>query len=383
MFPHPTFRSARLGLLATSAALALAAAAPAHAIEFLVTNLVSDGTVPAHTIDPQLVNPWGVSFAPSGPFWISDNGKSVTTLYNGAGDKIAALPQVAIPPPGSAPTGQVFNSGGAGAFAIGGAKPLFLFDGEDGHITGWAPSMGTTAQVGFTSTDGAIYKGLAIANSGSDSLLFAADFHNNAVEVFKNSLSAPSATFTDPTVAAGYAPFNVQTLNGKIYVTFAKQDDDAEDDVAGAGNGYVDVFNLDGTLDHRIASAGDQINSPWGLAIAPTSFGMFAGDLLVGNFGDGTISVFDPGGGGFLGKLRGTDGHPLVFGDLWALTPGNGALAGDTQKIYFTAGLSDEAHGLFGSLTAVPEPWTWTLMTVGFGLVGGMIRSRRRAVAAV
>lgn len=376
MIPHRLLP----GLLATAAALSLSAA-PAHAVEFLVTNLVSDGTVPANTIDPQLVNPWGVSFAPTGPFWISDNGKSVTTLYNGAGGKIAALPQVAIPPADSAPTGQVFNSGGATAFTIGGAKPLFLFDGEDGHISGWAPSMGTTAQVGFTSTNGAIYKGLAIANSGTDTLLFAADFHNNAVEVFTNSLTAPTFTFTDPTVAAGYAPFNVQTLNGKIYVTFAKQDADGEDDVAGAGNGYVDVFNLDGTLDHRIASQGDQINSPWGLAIAPSSFRQFAGDLLVGNFGDGTISVFDL-SGGFLGKLRGTDGQPLVFGDLWALTPGNGALAGDTQKIYFTAGLSDEAHGLFGSLTAVPEPWTWTLMTVGFGLTGAALRSRRRRVLA-
>jgi len=374
-------RHLRPGLFA-SAALLVLSAAPAQAVEFKVTNLVSDGSVPAHNTDPQLVNPWGVSFAPTGPFWVSDNAKSVTTLYNGAGNKIAALPQVAIPPSGSAPTGQVFNIGGASAFTIGGAKPLFLFDGEDGHISGWTFSMGTTAQVGFTSTDGAIYKGLAIANSGADTLLYAADFHNNAVEVFTNSLTAPTSTFTDPGIDPGYAPFNVQTLNGKVYVTFAKQDDDAEDDVAGVGFGYVDVFNLDGTLDHRIASLGDQINSPWGLAIAPSSFREFAGDLLVGNFGDGTISVFDPGGGGFLGKLRGTDGNPLVFGDLWALTPGNGFLAGDTQKIYFTAGLSEESEGLFGSLTAVPEPWTWTLLTVGFGLTGAALRRRRRTALA-
>jgi len=369
--------------VASAAALGFACVAPpAHAIEFLVTNLVSDGTVPAATIDPLLKNPWGVSFAPTGPFWISDNGTHVTTLYNGAGGKISALPQVAIPPADSAPTGQVLNSGGPSAFTIDGAKPLFLFDGEDGHITGWAPAFGPTAHTGYTSPDGAIYKGLALAQSGGDTLLFASDFHNGDIELFRNSLTAPVSTFTDPGVADGFAPFNVQMLNGQLYVTFAKQDDDAEDDVAGAGNGYVDVFNLDGSLNHRVASLGDQINSPWGLAIAPSSFGMFAGDLLVGNFGDGTISVFDPGGGGFLGKLRGVDGQPLVFGDLWALTPGNNALAGSSQKIYFTAALSDEAHGLFGSLTAVPEPWTWTLMTLGFGLAGSALRARRQAVAA-
>jgi len=370
-------------LLATAASAAVALAAPAHAVVFDVTNLVSDGSVPAHTVDPLLVNPWGVSFAPTGPFWISDNAKSVTTLYNGAGNKIAALPQVAIPPTDSAPTGQVFNSGGPTAFTIGGAKPLFLFDSEDGNITGWTFSMGTTAQIGFSATDGAIFKGLAIANVGSDSFLYAADFHNGVVDVFKNDFSAPTTTsFIDPGITSGYAPFNVQTLNGKVYVTYALQDATAEDDVGGPGFGYVDVFNLDGTLDHRIASAGDlNLNSPWGLAIAPASFKEFAGDLLVGNFGDGTISVYDPGGGGFLGKLRGRDGLPLVFGDLWALTPGNGAAAGDTQKIYFTAGLVEESQGLFGSLTAVPEPWTWTLLSVGFGLTGAALRSRRRRTA--
>jgi uncharacterized protein (TIGR03118 family) len=355
--------------------LSLAATPAAAAVEFSVTNLVSDGTVPAVTIDPALINPWGVSFAPTSPFWVSDAGSGVSTLYNGAGAKIALT--VTIPPSPSSPTGQVFNSGGGTAFQIGGTKPVFLFATEDGVISGWAPSFLTTAQTAATSSTGATYKGLAIGSAGGNDVLFAADFHNGVVEKYTNDFSS-FTTFTDPTVAAGYAPFNVQVLGGKLYVTFAKQDANAKDDVAGAGVGYVDVFNLDGSFDHRIASPGDQINSPWGLAIAPSSFHELAGSLLVGNFGDGTISAFDPTTGAFGGKLLGLDGLPLVFGDLWALTPGNGAAAGSTQNIYFTAALSDEAHGLFGSLTAVPEPSSWALLILGFGLAGTALRVRSR-----
>jgi uncharacterized protein (TIGR03118 family) len=372
------------GLLGTAALLAISlAASGAHAIEFKVTNLVSDGTVPAANTDTRLINPWGVSYAPQGPFWVSDNGKGLVTLYTGTGANFPPLQQVVIPPDGAAPTGQVFNAGlGAGAFQIGGKTPAFLFDGEDGHITGWAPSMGGSAQVGFTASNDAVFKGLATISSGGNTMLYATDFHNDAVDVFTNSLTSGFTSFTDPTVAPGYAPFGAQMLNGQLYVTFALQNAEKHDDVGGPGNGYVDVFNLDGTLNHRVASLGGEINSPWGLALAPSSWGVFAGKLLVGNFGDGTISVFDPGGGGFMGKLRGTDGKPLEFGDLWALTPGNGFLAGDTQKIYLTAGLSDEAHGLFASLTAVPEPGAWMLLITGFGVAGAALRARRRTASA-
>jgi len=363
-------------LLGTAAALSVSLAATASgAIQFKVTNLVSDGSVPATTVDPALINPWGVSFAPTGPFWVSDNGTGVSTLYNGGGAKLGLT--VAIPPAGaSAPTGQVFNNS-ASAFQIGGTKPVFLFDGEDGTISGWAGSFGSSAQIAVTSQIDAIYKGLAIDGAGSR--LYATDFHNGDVELYTNNF-AGFTTFTDPAVAAGFAPFNAQVLGGELYVTFALQDADREDDVAGAGNGYVDVFNLDGTFNRRIASQGDEVNSPWGLAIAPASFGGLAGSLLVGNFGDGTISAFDPLSGAFRGRLRGLDGLPLVLGDLWALTPGNGAAAGDTQKIYFTAGLSDEAHGLFGSLTAVPEPRAWLMMILGFGLAGAALRRRERGL---
>jgi uncharacterized protein (TIGR03118 family) len=366
-------------LFAGAAALGLTmAAGSAQAIEFQVTNLVSD-TLPAVTTDPDLVNPWGVSHGPTSPFWVSNAGTGVATIYDGAGAKLPLT--VTIPPSPSSPTGQVFNSGGATAFQIGGTKPFFLFGTEEGTIAGWAPSFGTTAQTAATSSTGANYKGLAIGSTGGNDLLYAADFHNGVVEMYTNDFSS-FTTFTDPTVAPGYAPFNTQVLNGELFVAFALQDAAAEDEVAGAGLGYVDVFNLDGTFNRRIASLGDEINAPWGLAIAPASFGPFAGALLVGNFGDGTISAFDSATGDFLGTLRGTDEQPLEIEGLWALLPGNDAAAGSSQKIYFSAGIDDESHGLFGSLTAVPEPTTWVLMLAGFGLAGAVLRRRKGASVA-
>ena len=366
-------------LLGSAALAAFALAAPAaHAIVFDVTNLASDGSVPAAHIDPNMVNPWGVSFAPQSPFWISDNATGFASLKTGSGAPFAPLPQVAFQAAAGNPTGQVFNAGvGSGAFQSGGVTPLFMFAGEDGHISTWAIANGGTAQIGYTSPDGAVFKGLAIANSGGNTMLYASDFHNDAVDVFTNTLSAAPTTFTDPTVAAGYAHFNAQVLNGQLYVTFAQQDATAHDDVAGPGNGYVDVFNLDGTLNHRIAALGDpNLNSPWGLASAPSKWGEFAGKLLVGNFGDGTISVYDQTLNTFLGKLDGRNGQPLMLEDLWALTPGNGFLAGKTDNIYFTAGLHDEGGGLFGSISVAPEPAAWLLLIAGFGLAGASLRAR-------
>jgi uncharacterized protein (TIGR03118 family) len=366
----------RLSLLASAALVLALPASRAAAVEFIVHNLASDGTVPAaNPPDANLQNPWGVAFGPKSPFWISDNHTNLATLYDGTGAKLGLTVNV----PG-APTGPVFN-GTASSFSIDGAKPAFIFDGEDGTISGW--EGGTGVHTAIITSDGAVYKGLAIASDGAGDHLYATDFHNGEVEMYTNTFAAGPTSFTDPSVAAGYAPFNAQVLGGQLFVTFALQDDTAHDDVAGVGHGYVDVFNLDGTFNRRIASLGDAaLNSPWGLAIAPSSFGNLAGDLLVGNFGDGTISAFDLATNHFDGKLRGTDGQVLQFGDLWALTPGNGFAAGSTQKIYFTAGLSDEAHGLFGSLTATPEPDSWALMILGFGLAGMVLRGRRPLGAA-
>ena len=360
----------------------------AHAADtFTVKNLVSDGFVPAATVDPSLINPWGISYAPTGPFWVSDNNAGVSTLYNGAGGKLGLT--VNIPPPagqagsGTA-TGQVFN--GSGGFTVsGGGKSgsaLFLFATEDGTIAGWAPSVNfTNAELAVDRSNvglgaGAVYKGLAIGDVAGSSFLYAANFRAGQVEMFDSGFNLVT-TFTDPNVAAGYAPFNVQNLGGTLYVTYALQNAVKHDDVAGAGNGYVDAFSLTGAFERRIVSLGGQINSPWGLDIAPSGFRSFAGDLLVGNFGDGTISAFDPLSGLFKGRLSGPGGAPLVEGDLWGLINGNGGMGGDPNSLYFTAGVQDEAHGLFGQISAVPEPAAWAFMLLGFGLVGAALRGRR------
>jgi uncharacterized protein (TIGR03118 family) len=297
---------------------------------------------------------------------------------------------VAIPSPGGmgggTPTGTVFNNT-AGDFKVtsGGVtgKPAFLFATEDGLIAGWSPSVNPTNAI--TAVDnsmggaGAVYKGLAIGSSGGSNFLYAANFRAGDVEMY-NSAFGLAGTFTDPTVAPGYAPFNVQNIGGTLYVTFALQNAAKHDDVAGAGNGYVDAFSLNGTFEHRIVSQGGPINSPWGLDIAPAGFGNLAGDLLVGNFGDGTISIFNPTTDAYLGKLLGSDGKPIVEGDLWALVNGNGGPGSNVNGVYFTAGVMDEAHGLFGVLS-VPEPRTWALMIVGLGLMGASLRTRRNATA--
>lgn len=384
----PTIRSGlTAGVASVVFVLGLHVSVSSAGTRFVVTNLVSDGSVPAATIDPNLINPWGVATSATSPFWIADNGSGVATIYNGSGVKSALTPSVAPPAggsPPSAPTGQVFN-GSSTSFLLNGnanSAASFIFDTEDGTISGWSSKVSLTNSVLMVDNSnggaGAVYKGLAIANNAGQQMLYAANFRAGDIEIY-NSAFGLAGTFTDPTVAAGYAPFNVQALNGNLFVTFAQQDATKHDDVAGAGNGYVDEFSLSGVFKQRLVSLGGQVNSPWGLDIAPASFGQFAGDLLVGNFGDGTISAFDPSTGTFMGTLDGVNGQPLMIGDLWALINGNGGSGGSVNKVYFTAGVSNEAHGLFGSLTAVPEPQTWSMMIVGLGLAG--LALRRRAVA--
>ena len=386
MFQLSVPRAASAIALAGAGLLAVQAA-PAQAQEFAVTNLVSDGSVPARTIDPNLINPWGITSGPTSPFWVSDNNSGFSTLYNGAGAKIPLT--VAIPPPAGqsgagTPTGTVFNGGGGFNVSAGGktGSSVFMFATEDGTIAGWSPSVNLNSAVlavdNSAGGTGAVYKGLAIGTTAAGTFLYAANFRGGDVEMYNSSFGLVS-TFTDPTVDPGYAPFNVQDLGGTLYVTFALQNAAKHDDVAGPGNGYVDAFSLNGTFERRIVSQGGAINSPWGLDIAPTSFGKLAGDLLVGNFGDGTISVYNPLTGVFEGKLLGTNGLPIVEGDLWGLINGNGGAGGNPNDVYFTAGVMDEAHGLLGVLSAVPEPRTWALMIVGLGLMGATLRGRRNA----
>jgi uncharacterized protein (TIGR03118 family) len=383
------FQSRSSALIAVLAAGLTAAAPAAGAQTFKVVNLVSDGSVKAAHTDPNLINPWGISASPTGPFWVSDNNSGASSVYNGAGVNVLTVSTPAAPGEGGAgaPTGQVFN-GSSSAFKVtsGGktGSALFVFATEDGTIEGWSPSVSfPSAVVAVNNYDGgagAVYKGLAIGSIGGSEYLYAANFRSGEVEMYDSAFGLMK-TFTDPNVAAGYAPFNVQNLDGTLYVTYALQDAAKHDDVAGAGNGYVDAFSLDGTFERRIVSLGGQVDSPWGLDIAPAGFRGLTGDLLVGNFGDGTISAFNATTGAFEGQLRDAEGAPIVEGDLWGLTNGNGGQGGAANTVYFAAGLSGEAHGLLGGISAIPEPGAWALMIVGLGLMGARLRARARSAS--
>jgi uncharacterized protein (TIGR03118 family) len=339
----------------------ISAISPAGAIPnvYRQTNLVSDIPGVARITDPNLVNPWGMSAGPATPIWVSDNGSNVTTLYHGAINGSALLPvPLVVGIPTGAPTGTVFND--AKNFDISSGKfhgpPLFIFATETGSIVGWNPAVpppapSVWAQLGVT-VPNAVYKGLAITTDPTGDFLYAANFRTGTVDVFngKYKLVHWAKAFQDPGIPAGYAPFNIQNFNGKLYVTYAKQDAEKHDDVAGAGHGFVDVYDLRGHLLQRLASRG-HLNSPWGLAWAPAGFGHFAGDLLVGNFGDGTINAYNPTTGHFDGQLKNADGNVIAINGLWGLRFGDAA-AGGPLTLFFTAGIGDESHGLMGTIEA-------------------------------
>ena len=369
------------GALLSLAAVLAGLALPAAAATFAVTNLVTDDQVAhaAQITDPQLVNAWGLSNSASGPFWVSSNGFGASTLYsvNGATQVTSKLGlTVAIPGAGNV-TGQVFNGNAASAFG----GNLFLFVSEDGTVSGWRPALGSTAETLAPASDANVYKGAAFATIAGSSYLYAANFRSGTIDVGKGDAAAPvlTGTFADATLPAGYAPFNVQNLAGSLYVAYAQQDADKKDEIAGAGLGIVDHFDLQGNLLGRVATGGT-LDAPWGLAIAPASFGPWAGALLVGNFGDGRINAFDAGNDAFLGQVLGANGLPLAIDGLWALAPGNNGAAGSSQLLYFTAGPDGESHGLFGVLTPVPEPATYALLAMGFALVGTAAKRRASRV---
>jgi uncharacterized protein (TIGR03118 family) len=350
-----------LGLVAGLVALAPAAqSAPSRARNaYHQTNLVSDLPGLAQLTDPDLVNPWGMAAGPATPVWVADNGTDKATIYPGFvnGSPIQKAPLV-VSIPGGAPTGQVFN--GTPGFEVrdgdASGPALFLFDSEAGLVTGWNPGVpppppSTQAQVGARVRH-AIYKGLAIATTSAGTFLYGADFHRGRIDVFDQGFGRVHlpGRFQDRRLPRGYAPFNVQELGGRLYVAYAKQDADREDEVAGPGRGFVDVYSTSGHLLHRLIRRG-QLNAPWGLVLAPAGFGRFSGDLLVGNFGDGRINAYDPRTGAFRGRLRHEDGRPIEIEGLWALRFGNG-VTGDPTTLLFTAGIDDEAHGLFGAIQA-------------------------------
>jgi uncharacterized protein (TIGR03118 family) len=346
-------RLATIGAAVLIAWVAGAANAREQANIYTVHALVSDSaSVAAPATDASLVNGWGLSAGPTTPWWAADNSTNTSTLYNGAGAKVPLTVSVA-----GAPTGTVFN-GSASDFVVSqngkSGVARFLFATEGGTIMGWSPGVNATAAVTGVdrSASGAIYKGLAIANDK----LYATDFHNGRVDVFDKSFNLVPGGFRDPRIAKGYAPFGIQALGGNIFVTYAKQDAAKKDDVAAPGQGFVDEFTPDGVLVAQVVNSGKKnapLNASWGLALAPADFGVFAGDLLVGNFGNGRISAYTQRGAKWVykGQLRTADGTPLTIEGLWAIAFGNGAAAGPTNTLYFLSGPSDEKHGLFGSIT--------------------------------
>jgi uncharacterized protein (TIGR03118 family) len=351
---------------------------------FADTALVSDkaGIVATTTtIDANLSNPWGVAVAPGLPFWIADNNSNLSTLYSGMGQNdtgaITGASEVGITIPASAagvpanPTGQVYN--GNGGFLIstsaGQQSALFIFDGEGGTIAAWANNSGTTAVTVYddgvaNGANHAVYKGLALGSVNGSSFLYATDLHNNKVDVFDTNFAKPTAMqgkFIDPQIPAGFVPFGIAALNGQLYVSYAQQDAAKHDETTGAGLGYVDVFDFGGNFVSHFASAG-ALNAPWGMAVAPAGFGSLAGDLLIGNFGDGKINIFAPNGTALatsMGPLTVTNGGTITIPGLWALVFGNGDADKPLTTLFYTAGFANQTDGVFGSIAvsaAAPPP---------------------------
>jgi uncharacterized protein (TIGR03118 family) len=327
--------------------------------EFTQTNLVSDIPGQAQLLDASLKNPWGIAMGPATPIWFADNNAGVATLYSvppGGGSVSKVKLTVNVPggraDDGPSPTGQVFN--GTSGFVLttptGSGPARFIFVSESGQLTAWAPGVsGLDAQLMYSSPTG-VYKGLAIATGDDGTFLYATNFHDGTVDVFDSSFNRvwPAGGFVDHRLPEGYAPFGIQNLNGLIYVSYAKQNDAKHDDVAGQGHGFIDVFTSNGFLVDRLVSRGE-LDSPWGMTIAPSGFGRFGGALLVGNFGNGRINAYDPFSGRFLGELLDWKGEPLAIDGLWGLTFGT-AGTGGTGTLLFGAGSNGEQDGLFGSI---------------------------------
>jgi uncharacterized protein (TIGR03118 family) len=354
---------------------------------FADTALVSNkvGVVgTATTIDANLSNPWGLVTAPGLPFWIADNNRNIATLYSGTGeiqtDAVTGSTDVGIAIPASAagvpanPTGQVYN-GGSGFLiptSAGKEPALFIFDGEGGTIAAWAKDSGETAVTAYddgtvNGVNHAVYKGLALGTVNGATFLYATDLHNNKIDVFDTDFNKPAGMqgkFVDSNIPTGFVPFGIAALSGQLYVTYAKRDAAKHDETTGAGLGYVDVFDFDGNLVSRFASAG-ALNAPWGMALAPAGFGSLDGDLLIGNFGDGKVNIFAPNGTALatsMGSLMVTNGGTFAVAGLWSLAFGNGDSDKPLTTLFYTAGFADQTDGVFGSIsittsTASPNPY--------------------------
>lgn len=324
--------------------------------------LVSDkASIPAAHTDANLINPWGIAFAPGGPAWVADAGTSITTVYDGTG--AAAIPLVVVLPAGSngnaKPTGLVLNT--TNNFVItppGGlsAPALFIFDGLSGTLSAWSPSVsGTMASLVYDDgAGGAVYKGLALATCGGANFLYATDFHNGKIDTFNDKFQKVSSPggFVDSQLPAGYAPFGIQDIASRLYVTYAQPLPPGNlEELTGPGLGVVDVFDTCGNFVKRFATGG-VLDAPWGVALAPANFGMFSNDLLLGNFGDGAINAYDPNTGQLIGAMKTLNGTPILYPGLWGIAFGNGLANQPSNALFFAAGINQMQDGIFGRIDA-------------------------------
>jgi uncharacterized protein (TIGR03118 family) len=341
-------------------ALAFASASAADSV-YARRNLVSDGTIPAAHTDPNLINGWGVAFNPYGFVWVASADGGVSTLYDGLGNPQPLVVQIPSPTMGIGgnPTGIVFN--GSDNFVVSrngiSGPSRFIFATEQGVIAAWSPAVDLTHAIRMVNNaaSGAVYKGLAIGANGSIQLLYAADFRNARIDVYNTAFhrqGLPTGAFVDPYLPPGYAPFGIQAINGDIYVTYARQNADKNEEVTGPGLGYVDVYSPNGRLIRRVASGG-ALNAPWGVAMAPAGFGRFSNALLIGNFGDGRINAYEPVFSLPLGTLRDKNGKSIRVDGLWGIAFGNGLNTQPVNTLFFAAGPDDEEHGLYGRIDLV------------------------------
>lgn len=369
MNEHSLALALALGL-ATAASTAAALPATAanlraclHGTCYKTTILVSNKpSIPARQHDANLVNPWGLAFGPEYA-WVANNGTQTLTLYDGKGEPQPLVVNIPAASSGPAnPTGLVFNDSPMDfrvtAHGVTGAAQ-FITAGQGGTIAAWsgAPGFGTTAVTVYDGGDEeALYTGLALLDIGGHRFLYAADFHNGEIEAFDKDfteIETPGG-FEDAQLPEGYAPFNIQAVKDKLIVTYAKQEaPENEEEVAGPGLGYVDVYDGAGHLLKRLISGG-KLNAPWGVALAPDQFGALSGKLLIGNFGDGRINAYDPVTGGFVATLQTPSGSPVVIEGLWALRFGNGEEEQPTNTLFFTAGTHDEKDGSYGRIDTLP-----------------------------
>lgn len=361
-------------LFAAAGILIFSPAARSQVTSFQQTNLVSSVVGQAPVTDPNLRNPWGIAVGPSTPFWIANEVTSTSTVYNGAGQPfpvgnplIVSIPALGNP---RGPTGVAFNS--TSNFLVNGTPASFIFANRDGTIEAWNASAGTSALV-MTSSVGAL-NGLTIGNNGTANFLYAANAGNATISVFNSSFQQTTlaGNFTDPNLPGGFAPHNIQNIGGTLFVTYKN---------AAGGGGVIDAFSPNGIFLRRVTAngAGGHLDAPWGMAIAPASFGTFGGALLVGNEGDGRISAFDSVTGQFLGQLSDSANNPIANPGLWGLTFGNGGNGGSPNTLYFAAGIQGETHGLFGSISPVPEPSSVILL--GVAAIVAAKRGRKNRVA--